>query len=80
MAWLKQLCSAMFSLEVDEVDPLYRAPLSLAIVAAAVKYVTTAWVLDDPLLKTVAEVRKEREAPPSPEAHSTGTSDIHKPI
>ena len=49
-------------------EPLYRAPLSLAILAAAVKYVTTAWVLDDPLLKTAATLRKEREAPPSPEA------------
>ncbi|CAK9006869.1 unnamed protein product [Durusdinium trenchii] len=54
----------MFSLENVLVDPLYRPPLSLAIFAAALKYITTAWVLDDPLLKTSATLRKERDRPP----------------
>eukprot|EP00435_Cladocopium_sp_Y103_P004034 s2971_g1.t1 len=55
----------MFALEFDLVDPLYRPPLSLAICAAAVKYITTAWVLDDPLLKSSATLQKEREGPPN---------------
>jgi len=53
----------MFSLETDLVDPLYRPPLSLAILAAALKFIATAWVLDDPLLKTSGTLQKEREGP-----------------
>eukprot|EP00913_Durusdinium_trenchii_P000205 g187.t1 len=68
----------MFSLENVLVDPLYRPPLSLAIFAAALKYITTAWVLDDPLLKTSATLRKERDRPPDVKDYSWAADVLWK--
>mmetsp|Transcript_73003 Transcript_73003/g.171132 ORF Transcript_73003/g.171132 Transcript_73003/m.171132 type:complete len:378 (+) Transcript_73003:33-1166(+) len=48
----------MFRLEAH-VDPLFRAPLALAIGAASAKLVATAWVMDEPLLKTSGALQKE---------------------
>eukprot|EP00930_Biecheleria_cincta_P088081 TRINITY_DN77317_c0_g1_i1.p1 TRINITY_DN77317_c0_g1~~TRINITY_DN77317_c0_g1_i1.p1 ORF type:complete len:385 (-),score=48.21 TRINITY_DN77317_c0_g1_i1:181-1335(-) len=52
----------MLSVEQDFVDPLFRPPLTLAITAASLKYLVTAWVLDDPQLKSKKTLLREREA------------------
>lgn len=53
---------AMLAVEQDFVDPLFRPPLTLAIAAASLKYLVTAWVLDDPQLKSKKTLQREREA------------------
>lgn len=50
----------MLGIEHDFVDPLFRPPLSLAIIAAAMKYVTTLIVLEDPILLTRSALLKRR--------------------
>ncbi|CAE7530634.1 unnamed protein product [Symbiodinium natans] len=52
----------MFLLE-NHVDPLFRPPLALAVLAAAIKVLTTAWVMDEPLLKTNGALKQEGDAP-----------------
>eukprot|EP00931_Biecheleriopsis_adriatica_P086907 TRINITY_DN61461_c0_g1_i1.p1 TRINITY_DN61461_c0_g1~~TRINITY_DN61461_c0_g1_i1.p1 ORF type:complete len:385 (+),score=59.56 TRINITY_DN61461_c0_g1_i1:61-1215(+) len=51
----------MLYIEQEFVDPLFRAPLTLSIAAACLKYLATAWVLDDPALKTKKALKQERE-------------------
>ncbi|CAE7375469.1 unnamed protein product [Symbiodinium necroappetens] len=48
----------MFVLE-QHVNSLFRPPLALAAIAAAAKLVTTAWVMDEPLLKSSAALNQE---------------------
>ncbi|CAE6915273.1 unnamed protein product [Symbiodinium sp. KB8] len=48
----------MFVLE-QHVNSLFRPPLALAVMAAAAKLVTTAWVMDEPLLKSSAALNQE---------------------
>jgi len=48
----------MLAIEADFVKPVFRPPLCLAIVFAALKFGATAWLLEDPLLKTKKDTRK----------------------
>jgi len=43
-------------------NPLFRPPLSLTVVAAGLKYVATVVILDEPLLLTCGDYRRRREA------------------
>jgi len=52
----------MLDLERDFIDALFRPPLSLSVVAAALKYVATVVVLVDPLLFTKSEYIQRRQA------------------
>jgi len=52
----------MLEVERDFVEPLFRPPLSLSVVAAAFKYVATVVVLTDPLLSTSSEYVQKRQA------------------
>lgn len=52
----------MLGIEHHHVDPLFRPPLSLAIIAAAIKYVTTVIVMEDPLLMTKSDFIRQRAA------------------
>lgn len=54
-------CGPMLGLEYDVVDPLFRPPLSLAVLGAALKYISTAVALEDPVLFTRWDFVKRME-------------------